>query len=113
MKEIANTIKILRKRKGWTQTELAERLEASQRTITAYETGRKTPSVQKLIVLAQIFDCTLDELVGRKDIEIIDEVPMVHKNSRTFLIQGYYEKLSPEEQRSILKQVKALADKRE
>ena len=101
-------IKRLRKSKGWTQTELAKRLGTSQKVITSYETGVKKPPIKRLPDLAAVFGITVDELIDSKPIKIKNHTPHVHKNSRTAKVQDLFEKLPPLEQRSILKQIKAL-----
>ncbi|MBN1761039.1 MAG: hypothetical protein JW863_22110 [Chitinispirillaceae bacterium] len=42
--------------------------------------------------------------------EIVAEQPHMHRNSRVAKVQDLYEKLPPLEQRSILKQIKALVE---
>lgn len=55
----------LRKKRGMTQHELAVLAGVQQNTISQWESGKRNPSVTRLISLAKIFDCTLDELYGR------------------------------------------------
>lgn len=52
-----------RKRKGWTQRELAERLGVTTPTITQYETGARKPDIVTLKKLAKLLDCTTDQLL--------------------------------------------------
>jgi len=109
MAAIHENIKRLRKSKGWTQAELAQQLRTSPKSITSYETGNKTPPVTKLADLAAIFSISIEELIGAEPLAIKKEVPHTHKNSRIARLQELYQKLSPDEQRVILKQVKTLA----
>jgi transcriptional regulator with XRE-family HTH domain len=109
-KEIGSTLRRLRKARGWTQVELAQRLKASQKVVTTYENNQRTPTLDNLKKLAGIFSISLDELVGMKDVQIMTEQPHLHRNSRVARIQELYEKLPSLEQRSILKQIKALVD---
>jgi len=109
-KEIGYTVRKLRKAHGWTQVELAQKLKASQKVVTTYENNQRTPTLENLKKLAAIFDITLDELVGMKDVQIVTEQPHMHRNSRVARVQDLYERLPPLEQRSILKQIKALVD---
>jgi transcriptional regulator with XRE-family HTH domain len=44
--DVANTLATARRRAGLTQTQLADRAGTSQATISAYESGRKEPSVE-------------------------------------------------------------------
>jgi len=55
-----NVIRTLRERAGLTQAELAERAGTSQPTVAAYESGRKSPSLQTLRRLAESADLDLD-----------------------------------------------------
>jgi putative transcriptional regulator len=45
----------LRERKGWSQGELAERLEVSRQTINAIETGKYDPSLPLAFRIARLF----------------------------------------------------------
>lgn len=50
-----NIIKELRAERGWTQADLADRLEVSRQTINALETGRYDPSLPLAFALAGVF----------------------------------------------------------
>jgi transcriptional regulator with XRE-family HTH domain len=108
MEKMNDKIKKLRRSKGWTQTELAKRLGTSQKVITSYETGAKKPPIKRLPDLAAVFGITVDELIDSQPIQIHEDTPHIHKNSRSAKMQELFEKLPPEEQRVILKQVKTL-----
>ena len=58
-----------RKEKGLTQGALAEKLNISVKKLGAWEQGRAEPCVDDLIMLADFFDCTLDELMGRTNVD--------------------------------------------
>lgn len=62
---LAKNLTLLRKTKGIGQAELAEALNVSLKTVSHWETGYTEPSVSQLIQLADYFDTTIDELVGR------------------------------------------------
>lgn len=53
----------LRKQKTLSQEELAHQLNVSRQTISKWESGDSTPDMEKIILLSQIFEITLDELV--------------------------------------------------
>ena len=61
-------IKNQRERNNMTQSELADKLGVSQSMIALYESGKRTPSVDTLIIIADIFKCSLDELCERSTI---------------------------------------------
>lgn len=64
--EIGENIKALRKLHGKTQSELAEMLGGKKSWVSNYENGYSTPDIFMLVKIADIFDVSLDELVGRK-----------------------------------------------
>jgi len=101
-------IKRLRKAHGLTQVELAKKLGATQKVVTSYENNQRTPTLEKLEKLSQIFDVSIDEIVGKKDMIIENEQSHLHGNRRTARVQELFDKLPPAEQRAILKQIKAL-----
>ncbi|MDL2280708.1 helix-turn-helix domain-containing protein [Selenomonadales bacterium OttesenSCG-928-I06] len=57
-----NTIKILRKKQGFSQQFLAKKLSIDRSTIAKWETQKSMPRADKLPILAKIFNCTIDEL---------------------------------------------------
>lgn len=62
-----NTVlKELRKEKKLTQTELASKLDISQKSYSNWESGKAEPTLDNIIKLANILDTTTDELLGRK-----------------------------------------------
>lgn len=63
--KIAENIKFYRKGLGLTQEKLAQLLNGKKSLISNYENGYSTPDVYTLVKLADIFQVTLDELVGR------------------------------------------------
>lgn len=61
--KIGNFIKELRKEKGLTQEELAEKLNTYRRTISRWETGRNLPDIDVMLELTEFFDVELIELI--------------------------------------------------
>lgn len=62
---IGRNIRKLRKHNNMTQEQLAQKLNMKRQTLSNYEIGKRVPDIYELIVIADIFDITLDELVGR------------------------------------------------
>ena len=56
-------ITVLRRRANLSQAELAEKLNISASTEGMYEQGRRTPNVDILVLMARIFDVSLDYLI--------------------------------------------------
>ena len=59
-------LKELRKEKKLTQTELASKLNISQKSYSNWESGKAEPTLDNIIKLANILDTTTDELLGRQ-----------------------------------------------
>ena len=55
----------LREQKNMTQQQVADFLEIRKVTYQEYEYGAYEPKLDKLLKLAELFDVTLDELMGR------------------------------------------------
>ena len=64
-----NRIRELRKKKGITQIDLAKKLGITQATLSGWETNKYEPDNKSLILLAELFDVSLDCLVGRPERE--------------------------------------------
>ncbi len=50
-----NRLRELRERQGWSQGELAERLDVSRQTVNALETGKYDPSLPLAFRIARLF----------------------------------------------------------
>lgn len=57
------TFKELMKRKGYTQTELAEKLGVKQATISGWQNGLRMPRTKQLPVIAQALGVSVSTLV--------------------------------------------------
>ena len=60
---MAEKITMLRKRSGWSQEELAEKLGVSRQAVSKWENGSSDPSTTNLIALASLFDITPEEML--------------------------------------------------
>ena len=56
-------LKQIRADQGLSQEQLAEKIGVSRQAITKWETNRGLPDVENMIILAEIFKVTLDELI--------------------------------------------------
>ena len=50
-----NRLKVLRAERGWSQADLAERLDVSRQSVNAIETGKFDPSLPLAFRLARLF----------------------------------------------------------
>lgn len=67
--KLAENIKILRKRNKMTQADMAAKLDITRHALSTYERGIREPHIAKLWEMADLFDISIDELVGRKPLK--------------------------------------------
>ena len=73
--KIGKFIATLRKEKGLTQQELAEKLGVSRQTISKWETAETVPDIYEAKKLAKLYNLSLDELIEFNiDVKEIEEV---------------------------------------
>lgn len=66
-------LKNLRKDKGWSQEELAEKIFVSRQSVSKWENGQNYPSIEIIIKLSDLFGVTIDELL-RSDEDLKEKV---------------------------------------
>jgi putative transcriptional regulator len=59
---VKNRLKALRADKGWSQVDLADRLEVSRQSVIAIETGRYDPSLPLAFKIAELFGLTIEDV---------------------------------------------------
>lgn len=59
-------LKLLRKAKGITQEELAVRLNVVRQTVSKWEKGLSVPDADMLIKIAEVFESSVNELLGAR-----------------------------------------------
>lgn len=78
---LADKILNLRKRSGWSQEELADKLAVSRQSISKWESAQSIPDISKLLEMARIFGVSTDYLLRdeleQADATGTDEVPPV------------------------------------
>ena len=60
-------LRLLRKQKGMTMEETAKTVGISRQALSNYERGEREPSLKILITLSNLYQVSLDELVGKKE----------------------------------------------
>ena len=60
---LANKIMMLRKKNGWSQEELAEKVGVSRQSVSKWESMQYIPDLDKILVLAQVFAVSTDYLL--------------------------------------------------
>ncbi len=57
-----NHLRSLRAERGWSQGDLAQRLEVSRQSVNAIETGRYDPSLPLAFRIAELFDRAIEDV---------------------------------------------------
>lgn len=87
---IGKTIAELRKEKGWTQIELAEKLQVSDKAISKWEKDSGAPSVEFFPTLAELFGVSIDYIMtGKKpepEIITMSKIELCAKNDDVKLL---------------------------
>lgn len=63
---LSENLQNLRKAKGMSQEELAEKLDVSRQAVSKWETGETSPETEKIIMICDLFDCSMDDLIKGK-----------------------------------------------
>lgn len=63
---LSEKILMLRKKQGWSQEELAEKLGVSRQSVSKWESASASPDISKLVEIADIFEVSTDYLLIRK-----------------------------------------------
>ncbi|MEH7392445.1 helix-turn-helix domain-containing protein [Bacillus sp. JJ1474] len=107
METFAQRFKYLREKMGWTQEDVAEKLGLSRPTIAGYESEEKnrTPREETLLKIADLFDTTIDFLLGRTN----DPQPSSKKEEINSAFYNY-ENLTDEEKEFLDMQLELFRD---
>lgn len=60
---LAEKVMNLRKKCGWSQEELAEKLNVSRQSVSKWESGASIPEIEKIILLGNLFEVSTDYLL--------------------------------------------------
>ena len=60
-------LNVLRVERGWTQQELAERLDVSRQTVNSIEKGKYDPSLPLAFKIAALFDMKIEDVFDPED----------------------------------------------
>ena len=71
---LASRIAAQRKQKGWSQEDLAERMDVSRQSVSKWESGASTPDLNRVIQLAELFQVTTDFLLKEEELSVPDDV---------------------------------------
>ena len=77
---IAERIKELRQARGWTQADLARRLNITRNGVNSWEQGLSVPSPASLVELAKVFSVTTDYLLGVEGLDTVNVTGLKKKD---------------------------------
>lgn len=99
---LADKIVMLRKKNGWSQEELAEKMNVSRQSVSKWESGNSIPDLNKILLLGQIFDVSTDFLLKDE----LEAEPEMYNQEESRNQQGeYVKRVSLEEVRKYLSRV--------
>lgn len=70
--DIGNRLRIVREENQLSQTDLAKRMDLSQKTISSWEKNRTHPKLKELNKLCELYGCTYEYLTGTKQHNVND-----------------------------------------
>lgn len=65
--ELKDKLQLLRKQRGYSQEELADKIGIARQTISKWENGQAVPELNGLILLSNLYGVTIDRMVKDKD----------------------------------------------
>lgn len=97
-----NRIKQLRDENNWTQLELSQKMDCAMSSVAMYEKGDRKPSLEVLIKLSEIFNCSIDYILCKSDIRNPEEqIDNVLNEAMIGMSKSDYEKLTETQKKQI------------
>lgn len=59
---VKNRLRVLRAERGWSQAELADRLQVSRQSVNAIETGKYDPSLPLAFKISRLFELPIEQV---------------------------------------------------
>lgn len=81
MIEFGTTLKKVRLAQGFSQQQVADKLNLTRQTISKWENGRGYPDFENLILLSELYGVTIDQLVNRRTLNL-DPIKVLTMNKK-------------------------------
>ena len=78
--ELGIKLKQAREKSGYSQNDIAEKLNISRQSVSRWETGRTYPDIENLVLLGEIYGVSLDFLLKDSSTESSKEIPVEAKD---------------------------------
>ncbi|MBR4605206.1 MAG: helix-turn-helix transcriptional regulator [Lachnospiraceae bacterium] len=85
MMTIQDKLVLLRKKKGWSQEDLAEKIDVSRQAISRWENGTALPDAENLRQLSHLYEVSTDYLLN-DELESNDDLPQEKTDEETICI---------------------------
>lgn len=81
---LADKVIMLRKKNGWSQEELAEKMQVTRQSVSKWEGAQSVPDLDKILKLSKIFGVSTDyllkdELEDVEHVDYVEEIPTVRR----------------------------------
>jgi len=96
MAKFSEVLRVLRKKRGYTQTELAKLMGITRSALGNYESGIREPDLDTIEAFADFFDVSVADLIGRENDDPPVESP---KTKEARMISSGIDKMPPEERK--------------
>ena len=73
----------LRAQLGWSQAQLARRLNISPSAVGMYEQGRREPSIEMVVLLSEVLGVSIEFLVSGRSIYPMDQLAQISPAGKT------------------------------
>lgn len=102
--KLSEKITLQRKEKGWSQEELAFRLEVSRQAVSKWEMGNSVPDIDNILKMSELFGCSTDYLLKEETEDGLEESARTNEERAVRIV-------TDEEGESYLLLVKSLSKK--
>ena len=105
---LSTNLQYLRRlRRSMTQEDLAEAMDVTRQTVAKWESGAALPEIEKLLQLAEIFSCTVDQLLKDDMNKARDAYSPVRVESLPAFRMARYAVISPDPETDAIARVKS------
>ena len=101
------TLRDIRKKKGFTQQELAAAVGATKRQIGAWERGENDLPMDYAVSIANVLQCTVDEIAGRREEQPLPRFPLSASEYELLVI---FNKLNERDKKRLLTFARTMLD---
>ena len=102
---IAENLRSLREERGISQMKMAQATGLSHATLARWELGQSEPTASSLVLLADFFNISIDDLLDYSPSELLQQNQPFIKTE----IQQLYDELTPQQQEALLNYARGMA----